>query len=153
MAELRPGIDFIGVTTPFFCHDGNGFFVLHQRSMNCRDEQHAWDTGAGRLEFGEDLSLGVLREVLEEYGAQGVIDQQLPAYCNFRKLADGTPTHWVAIPFIIRVNRQAVKINEPKKMDDLGWFQLGHFPTPLHTGVQFELKQNREILEKYSQSI
>ena len=35
---LIPGVDYIGVTTAMFCHDGQGNFLLNQRSQHCRDE-------------------------------------------------------------------------------------------------------------------
>ena len=49
---MKPGIDYIGVSTPFYCHDGQGNFLFHKRSQKCRDEQGRWDTGSGKLEFG-----------------------------------------------------------------------------------------------------
>ena len=49
---MKPGIDYIGISTPFYCHNGKGFFLLHKRNQNCRDEHGAWDTGSGKLEFG-----------------------------------------------------------------------------------------------------
>ncbi len=65
---MRVGHDHIGVSTPFYCTDGNGRFLLHRRSSKCRDEQGAWDTGSGELEFGAALADNVLREVREEVG-------------------------------------------------------------------------------------
>ena len=35
---MKPGVDYIGITTPFYCNDSNGLFLLHKRSKNCRDE-------------------------------------------------------------------------------------------------------------------
>ena len=37
--DLKRGVNFIGVTCVFVCHDGKGRFLLHKRSKNCRDEQ------------------------------------------------------------------------------------------------------------------
>lgn len=39
------GIDYIGITCIFFCHDGNGKILMHKRSKNCRDEIGNWDIG------------------------------------------------------------------------------------------------------------
>lgn len=36
--DLQRGIDFIGITCVFYCHDGQGNFLMHKRSKNCRDE-------------------------------------------------------------------------------------------------------------------
>ncbi len=67
MAERqRPGIDYIGITTPFYCNDGNGNFLMHKRSEQARDEKGKWDFGSGQLDLGEEVETGALREVREE---------------------------------------------------------------------------------------
>lgn len=146
---MKPGIDFIAVGTPFYCHDANGKFLLHKRSKNCRDEQGTWDCGSGILEFGLQPEENVLKEVKEEYGVQGIIQEQLPAASQIRIL-EGRKTHWVVIPFVIIVNADDVRINEPEKMDDIGWFRLNSLPQPLHQGFQIGLKRYKDYLEKYS---
>ena len=62
--DLKRGIDFVGVTCSFLCHDGNGRILMHKRSQNCRDEQGRWDLGAGALEHGESVKKAVEREKL-----------------------------------------------------------------------------------------
>ncbi len=52
---MKIGFDYCGITTPFYCHDGNGNILMHKRTKECRDEHERWDTGSGKLEF--DLSL------------------------------------------------------------------------------------------------
>lgn len=122
--DQRRGIDFIGVTCSFVCHDGKGNFVLHRRSQNCRDEQGNWDNGGGAHEFGDKLEDTVRREIKEEYGADAIKLEYIKTYDAIRQLADGTPTHWVAVIFAALVNPKAVKNNEPYKIDDLGWFRM-----------------------------
>lgn len=142
------GIDYIGISTPFYCNDGKGNFLLHKRSKNCRDEQGMWDPGGGQLEFGQTLEESVLREVLEEYGCKGEIQEQLPAHSVFRT-NNGKPTHWVAIPFFIKVNRDEVKNGDPEKIDELGWFTLDDLPKPLHNGFQQTYSKHKDYFEKY----
>lgn len=132
---MIPGIDFIGITTPFYCVDGNGKLLLHKRSKACRDEHGTWDAGGGQLEFGETPEEGVLREVLEEYGCKGEILRSIPALTVLRE-HEGRQTHWLALPFIIKVNPIEVRINEPHKVDDMGWFSLGDLPSPLHSALE-----------------
>ena len=94
------------------------------------------------------MEVSVLREVAEEYGCQGKILEQLPAHSIHRQ-HDGKATHWVAIPFVIKVNSNEVRNNEPDKIDELGWFRPAEFPEPLHVGFQQTMSRYKYILEKY----
>lgn len=145
---MIPGIDYIGVTTPFYCNDGKGRFFLHKRSKNCRDEVGMWDPGSGQLEFGLTLEENVLKEVEEEYGCQGTIQEQLPVHSIFRRHKD-KDTHWLAVPFFILINPKKAVNNEPEKIDEIGWFSLEDLPTPLHTGFHFTFTKYKSYFEKY----
>ncbi len=145
---MKIGIDYTGITTPFYCNDGNGNFLFHKRSKNCRDEQGKWDPGSGKLDFGISTKENVLKEVLEEYGCKGKIQEQLPAHDIFREF-NGIKTHWLAIPFFILINPKEAKLNEPEKMDEIGWFTLDKLPTPLHTGFQYTYNNFRDYFSKY----
>lgn len=147
---MQPGVDFIGITTPFYCNDGKGNFVFHKRSKNTRDEHGKWDPGSGQLHLGETPQQSVLREVAEEYGVKGKIQEQLPAHSIFRK-HNGRSTHWLAIPFFVLVNPKKVRPNEPKKMAEIGWFTLDSLPKPLHTGFNFTLTHYQDYFQKYKE--
>lgn len=86
------GIDYVGISTPFYCNDGKGNFLLHKRSKNCRDEVRRWDPGSGKLEFGLSLEDNLLKEIKEEYGCDGKIQERLPAHDIFRVI-NGVKTH------------------------------------------------------------
>ncbi len=148
--KLTPGIDYIGISTPFYCVDGKGHLLMHKRSKNCRDEKGRWDTGAGQLHFGEKTEEGVLREVKEEYGCRGEILERVPAYSVLRT-QNGIKTHWLAIPFVIKVDPEEVKNNEPEKIDEIGWFTLDNLPKPLHSAFRrYELTEERiKYIKKY----
>lgn len=146
--KLRPGIDYIGITTPFYCNDGEGNFVLHRRSENARDEQGTWDFGAGQLEFGEEIEQSMLRELFEEYGVEGEIQEQVPAHTILR-IHDGQQTHWVAIPFFVKVDTSKVKIMEPDKHSEIGVFSLDNLPSQLHSGVKHSMEKYKPYFDKY----
>ncbi len=145
---MRPGINFIGVSVSFYCHDSQGNFLLHKRSEKCRDERGHWDFGGGRVAMGETLEKAVLREVKEEYGVNGTIEKQLPAHSLLRK-ENRTKTHWLIITFIVKVDSKKVILGVPKKMTELGWFNLNNLPKPLHTGAQYTLKYYGKEFKKY----
>jgi 8-oxo-dGTP diphosphatase len=142
--DARRGIDFIGVTCSFVCHDDKGRILLHKRSKNCRDEHGRWDNGGGAHEFGSSLKETVIREIKEEYGVEPTDLKFIKAYDALRRLADGTPTHWVVLVYSAKVDPKKVKNNEPYKIDEIGWFTMYNLPSPLHSQVSHTLESVRE---------
>jgi ADP-ribose pyrophosphatase YjhB (NUDIX family) len=91
----------------------------------------------------------VLRELKEEYGCEGVIEEQLPAVVRIRE-KDGVKSHWVTNGFIIRaINPSTAKINEPASMDEIGWFPLSELPEPLHSCIPLDLEENPTVFAKF----
>ena len=118
------------VSCVFVCHDGRGRILLARRGAGARDEPGTWDTGAGALEHGETFEAAVAREVGEEYAA-GVLELDT---IGVRNVLRGDPvSHWVAIVFAVRVDPDVVRIGEPHKFDELGWFGPEELPAPLHS--------------------
>jgi 8-oxo-dGTP diphosphatase len=148
MNEMKIGFDYVGITTPFYCHDGKGNLLMHKRSKECRDEQGRWDAGGGKLEMNLSLEENVLQEVLEEYGCKGEIQERLPAHDIFRE-QNGVKTHWVAVPFFVKVNPEEVKNGEPHKIEEISWFGIDKLPELLHTGFTYSFNKYRNIFEKY----
>jgi 8-oxo-dGTP diphosphatase len=146
--KSRPGIDYTGISTPFYCNDGGGNFVLHKRGEKARDEQGKWDFGGGMLGFLEDPAESVLREVKEEYGVDGEIQDELPPYSIVRE-QNGIMTHWLAIPFFVKVDITKAKIMEPDKFTDIGIFTLDNLPTPIHSAVIITMGRYSTIWDKY----
>lgn len=145
MNFLLKGVDFIGITVVFFCHDGRGNLLLAQRSVKARDEKGAWDVGGGGLEFGDGLEETLRREIKEEYNLE-VIDYEFLGFREvFRKL-NGRPTHWLALDFRVLVDPRKAKINEPHKFDRLGWFKLDALPQPLHSQLPFAVSKYKNRL-------
>lgn len=129
---MRVGIDFPGVACVFFCHDGQGNLLLHLRSRKSRDEQGRWDCGGGALELGEDPEETVKREVLEEFNA--VVEEiRFLKHSNVIRNHNGQKTHWLALIYAVKINPQGVKINEPDKIDSMGWFTKDNLPSPRHS--------------------
>lgn len=130
--DSRRGVDYIGVNCCFFCHDGNGRILLHKRSANCRDEVGCWDNGAGAMEFGETFEEAVRRELKEEFNVTPK-HLQLCDVVNVLRDNQGTPTHWVAAVFVAEIDPAEVKVMEPHKVEEIGWFTFDNLPQPLHS--------------------
>lgn len=132
MDNKAKGIDYIGNSVVYFCHDGKGNFLMHQRSKQARDEHGAWDIGAGGIEFGDTAEVTLKKEIKEEYGCE-VLDFELLGYRDILREQNGQLTHWFALDFRVLVNPSQVKNGEPHKFDKIGWFTLDSLPTPAHS--------------------
>jgi hypothetical protein len=45
--------DCTEITIVYYCHDGQGNFVMSKQNNTCRDEHGCWDPESGGLEFGD----------------------------------------------------------------------------------------------------
>ena len=146
MPRTKPGKDYVGITTPFYCIDEEGKILFQKRSNKARDESGRWDPGSGELEKGLTLEENVRKEVKEEVGAEAQTIGRIPPHGIFRE-DEGEDTHWLAVSFFVKVNRDNVEINEPEKIDELEWAELGEFPQPLHKGFKQTFSEYREKFE------
>lgn len=128
---LKKGVDHIGVSVVYFCHDGNGRFVMGKRSANARDEKGRWDIGGGGVELHDAVEETVRKEIKEEYGA----DAEAIEFLGFRdvhRTHEGQRTHWVALDFAVRIAPHIAN-GEPHKFDDVRWFTWDTMPAPTHS--------------------
>ncbi len=145
---MKAGIDYIGVITPFFCHDGKGNFLFYKRGNASNDEIGKWDCSGGTLKFGEQPEEGMKRKLKLQYCCNPIGFKQLPALSIIMPI-DGVLSHFLAIPFLVKVNPSEVRIGDPEKMQEIGWFTLGKLPEPLHPGAQFVIDNNIESFRNF----
>ena len=138
------GKDYVGVSVVYFCHDGNGRFLMQKRGQNCRDEKGNWDIGAGGLEFGITIEDTLRKEIQEEYSTE-VLGYQFLGYRDVHR-QDNRPTHWIALDFKVLVNKDKATNGEPNKFDDIGWFTLNELPSPTHSQLPDFIKRYRDKL-------
>lgn len=144
--KLLKGVDHTGVAIVYFCHDGNGSFVMGRRNANTRDEHGRWDIGGGGLEFRETVEATLRKEIREEY-CTDVLDFEFLGYRDVhRTLSDGTPTHWIALDFKVLVDRAKVRNGEPHKFEAVEWFALDAIPEPHHSQFPEFLRLYRDRL-------
>ena len=129
---MKQGIDYVGITCVFYCHDGKGNLLLHKRSQKCRDEKDRWDCGGGAMKFGETFEQTVRREVQEEYKSK-IKKLKFVGINNVIRNNNGAKTHWITILFAAELDPKKVKIGVPEKMDKIGWFKPYKLPKPLHS--------------------
>lgn len=134
---MQVGVDYIGVTLVFLCHDGKGSFVMAKRSEQARDDRNRWDIGGGKLDVHESVDTALEREILEEY-CTPVLSQQFLGYRDVHRIdPEGRPMHWIALDFAVQVDPTTVKIGEPHKFTDLQWYTLATMPPELETHSQW----------------
>ncbi|HMH69980.1 MAG TPA: NUDIX domain-containing protein [Candidatus Saccharimonadales bacterium] len=146
--QEHKGISYVGITTCFICHDGAGHIFMAKRSNEARDEQGTWDIGGGGLDLGLSAKDNVIKEVQEEYAAAAQSVDFLGYRDVFRTLPTGQETHWLALDFLVKVDPDEVRINEPHKFDDSGWFTLDTMPKPLHSQLPYVLDKHADELRK-----
>ncbi len=141
---MKKGEDYIGVSVIYLCHDGKGNILFNKRSQNCRDEKGNWDIGGGGLDFGDTVEGTLRKEIKEEY-CTNVLSFEFLGYRDVHRVNEGNKTHWVALDFLVLVDRDSVGNGEPHKFDKLGWFTLDTLPAPLHSQLPkfFELYKGR----------
>ena len=142
---MNVGFDCVGVSIVYFCHDGQGKFVMAHRSQNARDEQNCWDIGGGKLEFDDTVEDTLRKEIREEYGAD-VLNYEFLGFRDVHRTNGGKPTHWVALDFKVQVDPNKVKIGEPHKFDRIDWFTLDALPDRMHSELPRIFKLYREKL-------
>lgn len=125
---MQSGKDHIGVSIVYFCHDGQGNFVMHKRSAQTRDEHGKWDIGGGGLELHETVESCLKKEIKEEFCAD-IISSKFLGFRDVHRNHNGKLTHWVALDFKILIDPAQVKNGEPHKFDDLRWFTLETCPS------------------------
>ena len=124
---MKKGVDHIGNSVIFFCHDGKGRFLMGKRSQNSRDEKGRWDIGGGGIELHDTVENTLKKEIMEEYCTE-VLGFELLGYRDVHRVNDGEATHWIALDFKVLVNPDQVQIGEPHKLDALEWFTLDSMP-------------------------
>ncbi|MFA5127203.1 MAG: NUDIX domain-containing protein [Patescibacteria group bacterium] len=142
---MKKGIDYTGVAIVYFCHDGQGNFLMSKRSKNCRDEHGCWDQGGGGLEFDHDVIETLKKEIKEEY-CTDVLAYEFLGYRDVHREHGGQRTHWLALDFKVLVDQSKVKNGEPHKFEEIAWFTLDNLPEPLHSQTPNFIKLYREKL-------
>lgn len=138
--DLKRGISHIGVSVGAIVHDGQGRILLMKRGQKARDERGRWDICGGALEFGESIDEALRREMVEELLTEPKEIEFLTAYEAHRE-HEGDKTHWICLLHSALVDPDNVKIGEPHKIDEIGWFNLSNLPEPPHSMFHNALEQ------------
>ncbi len=109
--------------------------LLGQRHRDPRKASSAlhgegtWTMPGGKLDFGEKISDGAYREVLEETGIKINL-----AKLKLISVDDNivTDAHFLTIGFLCRDYRGTPRVREPEEITRWRWFPLNRLPRPLY---------------------
>ncbi len=144
---MQKGVDFVGVSVVYFCHDGKNNFVMAKRSQNARDEHGRWDIGGGGLEVLDSVEETLRKEIMEEYSTK-VVETEFLGFRDVFREYKGEKTHWITLDFKVLVEPSLVKNGEPHKFEEVKWFNLNSLPPTdqLHSQLPKFLKKYQHIL-------
>ncbi len=145
---MEAGIDYTGITTVFYCHDGEGNFIMGKRNNNCRDEKGRWDIGGGKLEWGNTLEKNFIDEIKQEYTTDVLAYEFLGTREMFRKDDRGRLTHWIGFDYKVLIDKNKVSNGEPHKFDAVKLFRLDNLPSPVHSQFPEFLRLYKDRLIK-----
>ncbi len=143
--NILKGIDYTGVCVVYFCHDGKGNFVMARRSNNTTDEHGTWDIGGGKVEFDESVEEVLKREINEEY-CTDILAFEFLGFRDLHRTHNGKKTHWIALDFKALVDPTKVKIGEPHKFDQIGWFTVKKLPEKMHSQLPIFFEKYKDKL-------
>lgn len=143
---MKKGIDYTGVGVCTMCHDGQGKYLVGQRSPKCKDEHYAWHPiGTGGLEQCESIEDAVRREVKEECGAD-VIEMEFMGFRESVRTENGEQIHWIHFDYKARIDPVQASIKEPDKCIDMKWCTVDQIPEPQHSTFSAFLEKYKDIL-------
>ena len=131
---MKKGIDYIGVSVCFACHDGKGKYLFAKRGKKARDEQGKWEIPGGGVEIGESSEEALNRELKEELCVESRVFEFV-GHREFIKATEEETRHWIVFLYLVEVDPQAVSIGEPETCDELCWSTLEKPPEPLHPAM------------------
>ena len=146
---LKQGISYVGVAIVYFCHDGQGNFIMAKRSQKARDENNKWDIGGGGLDFEISVEDTLRKEIKEEY-CTSVLSYEFLGYRDVFRTDEIQKTHWVTLDFKVLIDPKSVKIGEPEVFTDLRWFKLEKLPAEIHSQLPIFLNAYQDKLIAHS---
>jgi ADP-ribose pyrophosphatase YjhB (NUDIX family) len=121
-------VDVIKVAVAAMILDRQANVWLMRRTMACRDEHGCWSPVTGLAEPGETIEDSMRRELKEEVGLDAGDDLEFLGYRDLFR--EGSP-QLLGMDFLIRADRDQVRICEPVNFDRAGWFPRYGLPVPL----------------------
>jgi len=98
----------------------------------------SWSFPGGHLELNEDIEACAKREALEETGIK-IKNLRLGTFTN--DIFEKEGKHYVTLYVIAEYDSGEIRIMEPEKCEEWGWFEWDKLPEPLFIPIKNLLKQ------------
>ena len=125
---MEPGKDYIGVGCGAVILNEKNQVLLMKRGTGCRNCVGYWAIPGGCIDHFEAVEDAVKREIKEEIGVDIEILQLLSVTNDFIKDEN---EHWITPQFLCRIMGGIPAICEPKKCEELRWFDIDAVPEKL----------------------
>jgi len=110
-----------GVSQKAVILNKEGKFLIIQRSATAPSNPHKWDLPGGDLDFGENPTEGILREIKEETGLIVKDIKPFDVYSNINDIGD----FWVTIAYVAKAISE--KVNLSYEHNDFKWITVKEF--------------------------
>ena len=125
---MKAGIDYIGVGLGAIILNEKSEVLLMKRGPKCYNEIGSWALPGGKLDFGETLEQGIIREVLEELNIIIANTKHLTSYDH---ILPEEKQHWVTNVFLAHNANGTPEIMEHDKCSEIAWFDMHVLPQPI----------------------
>ncbi|MDO8642020.1 MAG: NUDIX domain-containing protein [Candidatus Woesearchaeota archaeon] len=142
---MKPGKDYIGVGCGAVILNENNQILLMKRGAGCRNCVGYWAIPGGCIDRFETAEDAVKREIKEEIGVDIELLQLLSVTNDFIQEEN---EHWITPQFLCKIVAGTPTICEPKKCDELQWFDLHALPEKLTLPAINGIRAIKTILEK-----
>jgi mutator protein MutT len=146
---MKQGIDYIGVGVGAVIFNDEGKVFLAKRGKEARNESGKWEFPGGGVEFGDTFKDTIIREMKEEFGITIEVGKLLGVSDH---IIIDEKQHWVSPAYICKIAEGVPEIQEPHKIDAIGWFELAELEKlSLSLVTQSDVKSLKEQYpEKFS---
>jgi len=147
MTEETLKVTRVGVAVMML--DSNGHVLLGKRhedpekAASLLHGEGTWTLPGGKLDFGEDIVKGAVRETVEETGI-------VPAGLELVSVGNEVvpDAHFVTLGFMAKKFDGRPEVMEPDEITEWGWFPLDSLPAPMFPPALKVIKnyKNKRIL-------
>lgn len=142
---MKKGTDYIGVGVGAVFIENGKIFLAH-RGPKTNNERNRWEIPGGGVEFGETFEEALKREVKEELGVEIEVGELL-GVCDH--IIPDEKQHWVSPTYFCKIKKGKIKIMEPEKCDDMGWFTLEETENiPISIVTRYDIKALKKKFPK-----